>query len=161
MEKTRQYYYAAALVAVLLLVVVAFLWYRHDKKKLDTFLQAPTNPQPYEYRHFLEKRAALGVPTCGCPTAGCATGCAANCDAGRQETMNNTYHWDQMGTYQHTPMTWGLPPGNARPNYSGYSKENMVGAHWDQTGTYGHTGPTLPTYGYSGYYEDVPTPAWA
>ena len=39
--------------------------------------------------------------------------------------------------------------------------EGMVGAHWDQAGTYGNTPDTLPAYGYSGYYESVPTPPWA
>jgi hypothetical protein len=149
----------------------------------------PGNPQNYEYGAFLRARAALGGGRHGgaprhrgydrggggasCVDFDHGHGYHENDGLGELMTsrprggdhMMNTFHWDQMGTYQHTPGTWGLPTGHAgdsRVNYSGYSKERMgVGSHWDQLGTYGHTGATLPTYGLSGYYADVPTSPWA
>ena len=54
--------------------------------------------------------------------------------------------------------------------YSGYldtskahrGKDAMsVGAHWDTDGTYGHTAATLPSFGLSGYYGDVPTDSYS
>jgi hypothetical protein len=36
-----------------------------------------------------------------------------------------------------------------------------AGAHWAQAGTYGRTADTLPAYGLSGYYADVPTEWYA
>ncbi len=142
--------------------------------------------------------STAGTATAGTSTAGTATGTTGTTTgttggstagakvAGTKSTMMNTYHWDQAGSYQHTADTWGLPAGEGRPNYSGYSwgygagagdpgllpgtpadafvypREKMsVGAHWVQDGTYGHTAGTLPAFDYSGYYEDVPTDSYA
>lgn len=41
--------------------------------------------------------------------------------------------------------------------YKSDSETMMSTAHWDQAGTYGHTPATLPSFGLSGYYADVPT----
>lgn len=72
------------------------------------------------------------------------------------------------GNPQHTDMTWGLPVGEGRVDYSGFSKEGFggresmsVGAHWGTDGTYGHTASTLPSFGLSGYYLDTPTASWS
>lgn len=154
---------------------------------------APGNPQHYEYGDYLKARAAQGGPAHGRRAhdghrghdhgAGGVSHVdfdhnhgyhSQHADDGlgerfsSREGMMNTAHWDQAGTYQHTGMTWGLPVGEGRVNYSGFSKESFgghegmsVGAHWDTEGTYGHTASTLPTFGLSGYYEDVPTASWA
>lgn len=54
----------------------------------------------------------------------------------------------------------GRPHGTA--SVAPHDTEKMsAGAHWGTAGSYGHTPSTLATYGYSGYYEDVPTPSWA
>lgn len=145
-DKLRTCYYSAGAIIAVLLVVIFYLWHEYSAQKAPPTKSGysagrvpdnPSNPTRYEYRKFLEARAAP------------------------PERMMNTHHWDQEGTYQHTADTWGLPvltDGDSRVNYSGFSKENMsVGAHWVQEGTYGHTGDTLPSFGLSGYYEDVPT----
>ena len=46
--------------------------------------------------------------------------------------------------------------------YAKVRREKMsVGGHWGQAMTYGHSPMTLPAFGLSGYYEDVPVPTWA
>lgn len=182
-QRARMCYYIAAVITVVLLLIIYRMWRDHAEKNGFASDQHgrvpdnPGNPQQYEYGHYLKARAALAAGLHGDRAydynrghdhgAGGvsridfdqAHGYRANDGLG--ELMMNTHHWDQEGTYQHTADTWGLPTGysgDSRVNYSGFSKEGMsVGAHWDTDGSYGHTASTLPAFGLSGYYEDVPT----
>jgi len=171
-------YALAALVAVIIIAVGAYAIYTRTAGG-DTF----GNPQPYTYGDYLISRAAQGGPRHGDRARDGhrghdhgVGGSRVDFDYGHGyfaadgvgekmascEGMMSTGHWEQPGTYQHTPATWGLPAGGVLQNYSGYSKEPMMStAHWDHERSFGSGADTLAAYSYSGYSEEVPTPGWA
>lgn len=175
-KKARECYYVAAAIVVVLLLIILYMWREHAvkntgetmyvrKNRLSGVSDSPGGPQ----RGYMMARAHDGHDhdAGGVSHDAFDNGHGYHTNADGEwiascEGMMNTAHWDQAGTYQHTDMIWGLPTGEGRTNYSGFSKEGMsIGAHWDTDGTYGHTAATLPSFGLSGYFEDTPTTSWS